>query len=114
MLVNIGIAYYVYEHQYIQISIMRGLWPHMSGPIRYVYTEMLSQSSYGVQIAVGLILGFVVEVSHAGQMIVAVANNISLINFPSLPPPPSLFSLLFESNLIGSLGVFTLSETFWR
>lgn len=62
VLMNIGVACFVYEYQYSQISIMRGLWTQMSGPIRYIYVEMLSQSSYGVQIAIGLILGVITEV----------------------------------------------------
>ena len=81
-LINIAVACYVYEHQFSQISIMRGLWPQMSGPIKYVYTEMLSQSSYGVQIAIGLIIGVVIEVFLLSAKLSGGSDSISDTKLP--------------------------------
>lgn len=61
VLINIAVANVIYSNQFSQMSIMRGIWPQMSGPIRYIYTEMLSQRPIGARITIGLIFAAIME-----------------------------------------------------
>ena len=120
VLINIAVACFMYEHQYSQISIMRGLWPQMSGPIKYVYTEMLSQSSYGVNIAIGLILVVVIEVFLLSAKLSGGEDSLSNTKIPwgvVFIPLWCMFFSFMLSPLLGcfrEMGVYYICMTlFW-
>ena len=79
LFVNIGIANVIYRNQFSQMSIMRGVWPQMSGPIRYIYTEFLCQKPSSAPISIGILCAVVVEVFMISVKLSM--NHESLSNF---------------------------------
>lgn len=58
---NIAVATVVYHHQF-SVNIMRGLWPQMCGPLRWLYTNILNRSALAVYGAIVWLLLLIVEI----------------------------------------------------
>jgi len=83
--VNIGVATVVYQHQFSQISMLRGMWPQMSGPVRFVHTELLNRSTIGVYGTIVWLLLLVVELFLlAAKLSDGGRNNLSNPDIPCM------------------------------
>jgi hypothetical protein len=82
ILINIGIGYILYRNQYSRISIMNGIWSQMSGPIYYIYTEFLSQSLYGVHVAITSLLLIILEIILLSAKLSGNHISLSILQIP--------------------------------
>jgi hypothetical protein len=62
LLLNVMVALVMYRYQFSQSSIFRGLWQQMSGPIKYFYNDIISQSLHAAYFSISILLLCILQV----------------------------------------------------